>query len=76
MLSDGKVKPYQFGLANISGFRDHSLVTDLRTNRNQLVNIYLMILSQNLSVGSLYVTNEKCLPFKGDNNAIIDLYPF
>ena len=37
-----KVKPYQFGLATISGFRDHSNVPRLRTNRNQLVNIYLM----------------------------------
>ena len=37
-----KVKPYQFGLATISGFRDHSNVTRLRTDRNQLVNIYLM----------------------------------
>ena len=37
-----KVKPYQFGLATISGFREHSNITGLRTNRNQLVNIYLI----------------------------------
>ena len=42
VLSDGKVKPYQFGLATTSGFWDHSSVTWLRTNRNQLVNIYLI----------------------------------
>ena len=42
MLSDEKVKPYQFGLATISGFRDHSEVTRTRTNQNQLVNIYLI----------------------------------
>ena len=34
--------PYQFGLAAISGFRDHSDITLLRTHRNQLVNIYLI----------------------------------
>ena len=37
-----KVKPYQFGLATISGFQDHSNVPRLRTDRNQLVNIYLI----------------------------------
>ena len=37
-----KVKPYQFGFATISDFRDHSNVTRLRTNRNQLINIYLI----------------------------------
>ena len=37
-----KVKPYQFGLATISGFWDHSSVPRLRTNQNQLVNIYLI----------------------------------
>ena len=44
VLSDGKVKPYQFGLATISGFQDHSSVPRIRTNRNQLVNIYMIIL--------------------------------
>ena len=39
------VKPYQFGLATISGFRDHSSVPRLQTNRNQLVNIYLIKLN-------------------------------
>ena len=42
VLSDGKVKPYRFGLATISGFRDHSNVPWLRTDRNQLINIYLI----------------------------------
>ena len=45
MLRYMKVKPYQFGLATISDFRDHSSVPRLRTNRNQLVNIYLMSLA-------------------------------
>ena len=38
-----KAFPYQFGWATISSFRDHSNIPDSRTNRNQLVNIYLMI---------------------------------
>ena len=42
VLSDGKVKPYQFGLATISGFWEHLSVPGLRTNRNQLVNIYMI----------------------------------
>ena len=46
MLRYMKVKPYQFGLATISGFRDHLEVTRIRTNRNQLVNIYLIKDSQ------------------------------
>ena len=37
-----KVKPYQFDLATISGFRDHSHMTWCHTNQNQLVNIYLI----------------------------------
>ena len=37
-----KALPYQFGLAAISGFRDHSDVTDSRTNRNQLLGIHLI----------------------------------
>ena len=42
MLRYMKALPYQFGLATVSGFRDHLRVTDLRTNQNQLVNIHLM----------------------------------
>ena len=33
---------YQFGLVTICGFREHSNITGLRTNRNQLVNVYLI----------------------------------
>ena len=39
VLSDRKALPYQFGLASISGFQDHSEVMGIQTNRNQLVNI-------------------------------------
>ena len=39
-----KVKRYQFSLATISGFQDHLEVTRIRTNRNQLVSIYLISL--------------------------------
>ena len=35
-----KAKPYQFGVAAMSGLRDHSHFRKLRTNRNQRVNIY------------------------------------
>ena len=34
---------YQFVLATIFGFREHWHVTQTRTNRNQLVDIYLML---------------------------------
>ena len=39
-FDDGKALPYQFGLATISGFQDHSRVTQIHIDRNQLVNIY------------------------------------
>ena len=42
MLSNGKVLPNQFGLATVSGFQDHSDFPGLRTDQNQLVNIYLI----------------------------------
>ena len=32
--------PYQFGLATISGFGEHTHITGSQTNQNQLVNIY------------------------------------
>ena len=51
-----KVKPYQFGLATISGFRDHLHITRIRTNRNQLVNIYLITGEQKI-VEDLVDTN-------------------
>ena len=41
-LSNEKAFPYQFGLVTISGFREHSHITRTHTNRNQLVNIYLI----------------------------------
>ena len=42
VLQYTKNLPYQFSLATISSFQDHSNIPELRTNRNQLVNIYLM----------------------------------
>ena len=42
VLSDGKALPYQFGLATIKGFWEHLDIPRLRTNANQLENIYLM----------------------------------
>jgi hypothetical protein len=41
-LSGMKTLPYQFCWATISGFRDHSRMMELRTDRNQRVNIYLI----------------------------------
>ena len=52
-----KIKPYQFGLATISGFWDHSSVTRLRTDRNQLVNIYLMVTMEEPKVAGLFQEN-------------------
>ena len=40
LLSNMKVIPYQFGLATMSGFRDHSRLTYLRTKPNQRPNNY------------------------------------
>ena len=58
-----KVFPYQFGLATVSGFRDHLRVTELQTNQNQLVNIYLMTffylwVGCQKSPNSVYVVTE------------------
>ena len=39
-----KALPYQFGLATISGFREHAHVTRIQINRNQLENTYLITL--------------------------------
>ena len=46
MLRYMKALPYQFGLATISGFLEHSHITGLRTMPNQLVNIYMIAASQ------------------------------
>ena len=40
----------------ISGFREHSHITGSRTNRNQLVNIYMILMLRGFSVGSIIPT--------------------
>ena len=49
VLSSEKAYPYQFGFATISGFREHLHITRLHTNRNQLVNIYLILKKNHLT---------------------------
>ena len=60
-----KVKPYQFGLATISGFREHSNISGSRTNQNQLVNIYLMtifwVFNQTNTIRSIQQIVEKSM---------------
>ena len=50
VLSNGKASPYQFGLATISGFWEHSNITGSWTNQNQLVNIHLIEGSQSIRI--------------------------